>query len=879
MRKATFIAFLIMVAGIAHANFAIFQTSQALLQGGGSNLRAQNVFGSPTSVQPGSYYIPGTGSPAISTADYYHLDGLYGMRPYDLLNADCGAAGAAIAASRGRYVWVTSADHPVGVFNWLDGQDFRLGYSNDPGVLPATMDTFIPAVNIASNYTDQVGGVATGSISGSTLTVTSVSSGAVGSSTLVTGVGVTPNTIVSNYNGVQSGAGLTGQYALSQSSTVGSETLTFTQNNYGIYQFPGLVCNPDDATFPFYVYAEGQTTGGFTPLAHENGVVRSADLVAFTTAMPTHINPTFTNWSSFQRVVRDGTNSWHSTGLKAGGGFSYFLPAYFTQGKWTSTNGLDWVPTNTAVNQCAPIVSSPNGGYPCPSNSSTFYQLNTPDKVIVGSQAFQPSIEDTNASINPRPMYLARAPIDTDFNILTSPAVARVSSAYSGYFPGPSFMQNAGGYVESGVAHYYVTHGFFVSSSNFGLVNGSTFAQGGGLWQQNIDYYTEITDATAAVNAAPIGVTASCSGGVATLAWHNALPNNTYRVYRGTSVGSQPTNLGAATAPTFSNTPGSTNQFFYKVVTLNAGVEAGNRIVNVYCTAANARVNAHINRVLNDGGDITKIDQTWLAAVDNWLAVTCDCLANLRLWTNPAFGVKLSGSDVVKVYDYGTTTLPRGGDLTFCATPACAIAASTTYSATGLNSTTPAWVNGAANSRAYYGNGRLNNIRRQVQVTAVAAFSSSGDCYLMATGEFGGMALGRVSGNASFLLSDDVQTKTATVAVAGSTAKIIGGTFDGTSLFAWSEGVAGTAQTGLHANTDLSLATTLRGLWGISTNVPFLQSGSLNSRYTYGTGYIFSDASSCGAVSDMILLDGALSGAQMLSLAGPSGLLRTRIGP
>lgn len=787
----------------AYAQFtmiALHSTTPPDAQGGGPSLRAQNIFGSPISVTPQNYYIPGTGNPAISTSDYYHMNGLYWWRPHDLTQSDCGSVGASIAAANGRYAWFAGPDHADTHYTWGDGQDFYLGFSNDPGVLPTSI---VSVIRFNNNIAVGPGG----------------------------------------------------------------------QVDFFIDQNPYLVCNPDDATFPFYLFA----VGGGINVHHEEGLARSADLFNWTMFGGTHLNPAFANESSYQRVVRTGANAWYSTGEKVG-----YTPNLFVMGKWTSTNGTSFSPVNGFINTCIPASS--DGALPCVGVSSNVILGNAPDSTNVGGQAYTIGLEDARNNVGGG-MFVTRAPIDANFNILNSPAAVRVSTAYSGVFPGPGFLQNVGAIVEDGVAHYYALHGFFPSSSVSGTVDAATYANGGGLWQENIDYYTEIIDATAAASAAPIGVTASCAGGVATLTWYNALPNNTYRVYRGTSVGSQPTNLGAATAPTFSNTPGSANQFFYKVVTLNGGTETGSRIVNVYCTSANVRVNAHINRVLNDGGDITKIDQMWLAATDNWLVNTCNCYSNLRLWTNPAFGVKISAGLVTKVYDYGTTKLPRGGDLMPCANSLCNATASTTYSATGLNSTTPAWVNGTLSSFSYYGNGRFNNIQRQVQITTIAAFSNSGSCHMMATGENNPIALGSIAGNVSFSLADEVQTQTATIALSGSAAHIVGGTFDGTSLKAWSEGTAGTAQTGLHANTDLSLPTALRGTWEArESQIRLLQSGAIGSKYIYGANgaqgtYVFDDNHACGAISDLAMFDVALSSSQMLSLTGPSGLLRTRIGP
>ena len=115
-------------------------------------LRLQNVFGLTGSAwqSTGNYYVPGTGNPAVSTADYYHQNGMAWMRPYDLTASPCGSAGATIAAGKGRYVWISSADHPGGNYDWSGGSGFRLGFSNDPGVLPASMQLFYPEWSVSS---------------------------------------------------------------------------------------------------------------------------------------------------------------------------------------------------------------------------------------------------------------------------------------------------------------------------------------------------------------------------------------------------------------------------------------------------------------------------------------------------------------------------------------------------------------------------------------------------------------------------------------------------------------------------------------------------------------------------------------------------------
>jgi hypothetical protein len=96
--------------------------------GGGPNLRQANVNGVPNSVDPSNYYLPGIGAPAIATSDYYYSDGWYWARAWTIGN--------------GQYFWPLTSDHANGsnAF-WMDGQDFRVGLSSDPQVMPTQANT------------------------------------------------------------------------------------------------------------------------------------------------------------------------------------------------------------------------------------------------------------------------------------------------------------------------------------------------------------------------------------------------------------------------------------------------------------------------------------------------------------------------------------------------------------------------------------------------------------------------------------------------------------------------------------------------------------------------------------------------------------------
>ena len=869
--KLAIITFLICLASVANAQFAIFQTAFP----SNPNLRQENFFGLTGSAWNNftGNYAPGLGNPAVSTADYYHQDGVAWMRPYYLRDAACGSAGSTIADARGDYVWLSSVDHP-GNYSWQDGQGFRLGFSNDPGVPPATMDVFYVYNTVAASV--QIASI-TASISGNNLIISAVTGGvSYNNNATVSGAGVTTETLTSFVSGT---AGGVGTYTISGSpQTVASQSMTISQANYKLYQNPFFVCNPDDVTNPFYVYAEGQASS----VQHEMGLIKSADLVTWSSPVPSHVTYTFSStgsWSSFQRPVRDGANSWHSTG------FQSFYPGanYFGSGKWTSTDGLVWVlgGPSTMFNVCLPPNSTgPTGATPCPDApavSATFGA--SLDTITIAAQAWSPARLDSFPTVGNRSgsQWIGRVPINSTFNVLNSPTRVHTSSAYGGVYPGPTYLQDVNSYVEDGVLHYYGEIGFPTSDALFGTVSAATYANGGGLWQQGLDYYTEIIDATAAAGAAPVGVRASCAASISSLIWYDVLLTQTYRLYRGTTVGSQPTLVGDFAGTSATDTGMTLNAVtYYKLVYMNGGVEQKSRIVSTYCSTSSAFINAHITRALAAGADAATCNRTWMDTFDAWL-VSEGLSSNLLFGTMAEFCVAQNGSSVIsKVFDLGTTRLPRSGDYT-------PITTSTTYSATGINGN-PAWVNGTNVAWGYYGGGRFNNIRRKTQITVFSAYQNpnTNQATLLGLGENSGMVLYHSSGapgTINFGLTDATQTLTATKSVSGLATDFhtIAGTFDGTTLLAYSDAVAGTGVTGLVIpSPNLNPPDALTGSVGLATNVRFLGAGSQLSKYTYGgTGYVFSNNQAQISGAANFVFDKSLADAQISSL---NTLIRTHYG-
>lgn len=863
MRKLILaIVALIGLSSAAYAAFAIFQTALPSVASN-PNLRQENINGLTGAAwqTPSNYYTPGTGSPAVSTADWLHSDGVAWMRPYDLLDTACGSAGSTIAAANSRYLWLGSGDHPSNNYGWKDGAGFWLGFSSDPGIPPNTVRVFYnQAVTASPQIATLTAKIDNGAGSaGNVLTVTAVSGLITNDNHAnVSGAGVTTASITSQSSGTQGGIGV---YVIGGAAqNVPSQAMTVQQTNYFLYQNPFLVCNPDDVSNAFYVYAEGQASG----VQHEQGLIKSNDLVTWSSAAPTHIALNFNTWSSYQRPVRTGVNTWRSTGFQ----WNYPSTANaFNNGNWTSTDGQIWTLAASLFNSCIP--SSTNISCTASSAIQSGGEA-APDTVTIGAQAWSvSSLKSFVSGSRSGSEWVGRAPIDGSFNVLASPSVVNISAAYAGTYPGPTYLQGTYGYLEDGIIHYYGSTGFPSSDSSYGTVNAATYANGGGLWQQGLDYYTEIYDATAAAGAAPAGVKAGCASSIASLTWFDVLPTNTYRLYRGTTAGSQPTLVGDFTGTSATDSGMTLNAVtYYKLVYLNGGTEQKNRVVSTYCSTSTAFVNAHMTRSAAGGADMTTCNRTGtggLDAFDGWL--TSNSRTNNLLFATMAdFCVAKSGSAISKIFDMGTTRLPRGGDYT-PTTPA-----STAYNATGINGK-PAWVNGINTAQGYYGGGRFNNIRRKTQITLFAAYQKPGTSQItpLAWGEVGGMKMTHTTGapgTISCQLYDATTSATATKTVAGLATDVhtAACTYDPTNgLIAWSDAVAGTPVTTLVIpSPNLNPPDALTGAVG-SGIMPFLGSGSASSKYQSG-GYVFSNNEALYSGRAQMVFDVALTQGQITSL-------------
>lgn len=790
--------------------------------GGGANLIQRSVFATNSpNLSYSQYYNPGSGSPAVSMSDYYQMNGNWRSRPYDL--DTMGSEGATIKAREGkRYVWMMSPDHG-GLTNFQASNDLYVGYSNDPQILPdPTTLRMIWRQESSINVVDEFG---------------------------------------------------------------------YTQNTFFPYHWMYLVYNPDSAGDKFWIYAESQSSS--SSRQHETGLFTTADFLTATLVGPVIATTTFSGWTSLGYFHRLGVNDWEAYAFGKRDGSASSAVCY----KYTSTDGLAWTEDYSTIlagpGEYTDIAGqkyllakegrSDNDYISLLAVNSSRVSQGTYTRI---SDAFGPS--SGNGTHYPGPTYLQDVWGYEEDGVLTiyatrgffssGPAYTLAAGPYLGL--SPTFFDITGS-ITSNVLDVTNTGGgtlavgqqlLFLSGqpsiTSLGTGSGGTgtynvsatsnlsstsikVATQGGLWQQFMDLYFYITDSTAAASAAPLGVTADCISGVVTISWNNCLPHQDYRVYRGTDATTQATLIGDVTGTSTTDTPTPGDQYFYKVVTMNSG-EQGSRVVSVYVSNNSQMVNRHVNRVIDDGGDATKIDMTFLASVDSYLTSN-DYYKYLMHWVDARFGIKEDGGFITKIYCLGTTRLPKGGDYTATTSNTFpSTTSNTSYSATSFRGTTPSWVNNANSARGYFANGRANNIQRKNEITLIAAYQKPGTAIASLFGlnqVSGGLYLQHASGssgNVSFVMYQSGSPITATVAFASATAAhVAAGVFDGSSVTAYLDGVAGTPVDGsAAANPTMANDTALRGHYASTAGTsPVLMSGTRAGLQTLSTrAYNNSDA-------------------------------------
>jgi len=648
-----------------------------------------------------------------------------------------------------------------------------------------------------------------------------------------------------------------------------------TGGPYRAYEFPTIGYNPDDPDgLPIYLWME-------TANAHQTTVWRSSDFVTFTLKEFSHPNDASNKWSSFVRYYkRNGANDFtticFSTLNDAGGDPITSI--------WTSTDGI----TYTTNYQPISNIDDDSGGS---------YGIGCVFEV--GAQKYALCRESaTGGGLNE---YCTIIAMDSSFNKISTPAKVRLASGWgnSGY-PGPTFLQECPGYYEDGILYGWPTYGFPGDTNTTALGEGrggAPYALGGGLDHQFMDKLVVRIDNIASLQAAPVGMAVSCASGTATISWKDALPQNTYRLYRGTNATTQATLVGDYSGVTSATDSPSTGRYWYKLVTLDSGTERKSRVLSVYVSSSSAFVNEHYNRVADDGGDTSTVNQGFMDRFDAMLD-SVGIRDILEICSHPAMGVSLTGAPggFLKVYDAGTTRLPRSQDFK-------ARTSATTYDATGVNGG-PCWINANNNSYGYWGDIRRGNtIQQKRQITIIVAYErtqTTEDFTFVGTGPiWGNTADGNkiltlkhtagTPGDISFSLSDDTSTKTATVAAIGSGMQIAIGTYDGTSMFAYTGSTAGTAVTTLDPNPDFGESTPLltngyvlgalsgaRNYGNSSTDfgaspfpqfVPFLGSGSVHCYNLRRAGVsdvpTFTETNAKGKIQCVMILEGAINSTQI----------------
>ncbi len=794
--------------------------------GGGPNMLERSIFSTAAPTVPFSQWYTGTGSPAISTSDYYSMSGIVFSKPYDL--DTMGAEGAAIKAREGkRYLWLMWQDH---IGNWPGSTAMYAGYSDDPQVWPdPTSMRALYDVQNAISVVDQNG---------------------------------------------------------------------YTQNNLFAYWAQDLVYNPDSAGDKFYIYAECQSTS--SSRQHQTCLLTTADFLTATLVGPAIPTTTFTGWTSFAMVTRLGVNNWEAYSLGKADGSATTLVFY----KYTSTDGWVWTPNySTIVAGRGPYFTisgqkyllkredaDPNSYVSLLAVNSSNVSLGTytrisagygPNGAVGGAYPGPTFLQDVAAYEEDGviSIYVTRGfPISNHDGTQVGPFLNNAPSFYDitaqvTGCPGACVLDVqsvpggvpplAVGFRFFGFANKSAISSFGTGTGGVGTYNLSPDAgnralgtyrtmTNGGTWQQWVDQYFYFTDPTAAASAAPLGVKGSCASGLASVQWNNSLPHQNYRVYYGSSSASQPTLVGDVTGTSTTFTPPANQQTWIKVVTMNV-TEQKSRVINVYCSAQNAQVNKHVNRVLNGGGTFANLasDITFIATADGWLTSN-DAYRYLNWWTDVRFGYKLNGSGFIeKIFDLGTTWLPRGGDyIPTTSNTYPSTSSNTSYSSNSFRGTTPSWINNAGTARGYYGGGRANNIQRWSEITLLAAYQKPGTsaATFFGLGQFTGMYFQHASGasgNINFAMvcdkaSPSVFTTSTAPFTTATAPHVAAAVFDAVNMTTYLDGVAGTpvaVGSACNNNSAMLKDTVLRGQFALDTqsagNGPVLGSGSRDTAFNY----------------------------------------------
>lgn len=144
-----------------------------------------------------------------------------------------------------------------------------------------SLDTFTPLKPIPGYTTGQF----TGSQTGTTLTISSVTTGQISVGQILTGTGIASNTVVT---GFKSGSGGVGTYTVSTSATVNSTTITASnkviQTGFNISSYPGQVFNMPVTTASSLLASDGtiKTVSNFMSSGDDSGTTITSNTVSIT---------------------------------------------------------------------------------------------------------------------------------------------------------------------------------------------------------------------------------------------------------------------------------------------------------------------------------------------------------------------------------------------------------------------------------------------------------------------------------------------------------------------------------------------------------------------------------------------------------------------
>lgn len=585
---------------------------------------------------------------------------------------------------------------------------------------------------------------------------------------------------------------------------------------------PWLVYNPDDATYPFYVYGHGNTAADATR-DQETLLFKSDDLLTFQTPVISHssIQTGGVGHTGYQIVYRNGTGDWFSLGLGE-------LPADRTPALWESTDGV----TFTKIRQLSRT-----------SGSGRKYSLD--GIVTYDSVQYTVGRDDDRTALGTMAGSLAPAEADWDITATADADAIRVTNEWAGTFPSDTYVQAFSSYLEDGILHGWLRRGYFSSQT----------APNKNDWT---DYYTVLIDETAAASAAPAGVRASCASGVVTLNWYDALPHKNYRVARSSSASGPWTDLADVNAITYTdNSPTADAVNYYRVTTLNGG-EQGSRITSTYAGNYAALTNAHITRALAAGAE--EIDADWIDDVVGWLD-TQGLTDNVVSWMSPSFGVHYATSPAVdKIFDLGATIHP------FKYRDTVVDAGTWNYEASGIESV-PAVNPSATASRLIMQDLAPNLIRQKDSLTVAALYqpkatSVTSNIFGMANTAGVRLSHNHSTGAVTWYTRTSSEVS-ATNTASGTTHRFVAGTWkaDGEAI-AYVDGTGGAPAA---ANIPGQPATGWLGAG--DGQIPHPAVGDINMRFVPDTKeYLTSSAVIDAKIGEIMIFDTALSDAQIAAL-------------